>query len=85
MTRADAARPEPSGPHRKRRRPLCPFLCGAAMPPKREAVALEAISKHFHLPMSDAAKAMGVCQSVLKRWCRQYGTFVQFSTTKTPP
>lgn len=33
----------------------------------------EAISKHFSLPLSDAANNLGVCVSVLKKICRENG------------
>ena len=36
-------------------------------------VTKDEIQQHFHLPLEEAAKALGICASVLKRSCRQHG------------
>jgi len=33
---------------------------------------LETLSAFFHLPISEAAKEIGVCTTVLKKICRKY-------------
>lgn len=31
------------------------------------------LQQHFHLPISQVAKELGVCATVLKKLCRQHG------------
>lgn len=35
-------------------------------------LSLEALAEHFHLPIADAAREIGVCATVLKKICRKY-------------
>lgn len=35
-------------------------------------LSLEALAEHFHLPIAEAARQIGVCATVLKKICRKY-------------
>lgn len=39
----------------------------------KEELTLKEISKHFNTPIQDAAKALGVCPTILKKVCRRLG------------
>ena len=39
----------------------------------KEELTLKEISKHFNTPIQDAAKALGVCPTILKKICRRLG------------
>lgn len=39
----------------------------------KEELTLNEISKHFDTPIQDAAKALGVCPTILKKICRRLG------------
>ncbi|KAL9654440.1 hypothetical protein ABK040_010463 [Willaertia magna] len=44
------------------------------MPPTpKKKPALEEIMLRFHLPLQKAAEDLGICQTLLKKFCRQYG------------
>ncbi|KAL0491257.1 hypothetical protein AKO1_009967 [Acrasis kona] len=44
------------------------------MPPQpKKRPPLSEITKRFHLPLLKAAEDLGVCQTLLKKFCRQYG------------
>lgn len=36
-------------------------------------IQLMDLTQHFHLPINDAAKALGICPTVLKKICRRHG------------
>ncbi|KAL5716350.1 hypothetical protein ACHQM5_018059 [Ranunculus cassubicifolius] len=42
-------------------------------PSSSETLGFDGISKHFNMPIADAATALGVCSSVLKKICRDNG------------
>jgi len=42
------------------------------MPPAKKRPSLEEIKRYFHLPLSQAAIELGVCQTLLKKCCRKY-------------
>lgn len=44
------------------------------MPPQpKRRPPLEEITKRFHLPLLKASEELGICQTLLKKFCRQYG------------
>lgn len=43
------------------------------VPPSSETLTFDAISKYFNMNIADAATALGVCNSVLKKICRDNG------------
>lgn len=44
------------------------------MPPQpKKRPPLSEITKRFHLPLLKAAEDLGICQTLLKKFCRQYG------------
>lgn len=41
------------------------------MPPSKKRPSREEIESKFHLPLSEAAKELGICRTLLKRTCRK--------------
>jgi hypothetical protein len=40
---------------------------------RKDNIDLETLKSHFHLPMVEASKKLGVCVTVLKKICRRFG------------
>mmetsp|Transcript_10011 Transcript_10011/g.30570 ORF Transcript_10011/g.30570 Transcript_10011/m.30570 type:complete len:661 (+) Transcript_10011:334-2316(+) len=40
---------------------------------KTKAISFDELAKHFHMPINDAAKELGICATVLKELCRRRG------------
>lgn len=38
-----------------------------------QSVTREELARHFHLPISEAARRIGICTTVIKKICRSYG------------
>ena len=51
----------PAGGRRKEKRP------------QKKDIEIERVAPYFHLPMSAAAKRLGICSTVLKKICRRHG------------
>ena len=48
-------------------------------------LSLEALAEHFHLPIAEAARQIGVCATVLKKICRKYVLIPTFPHRITTP
>eukprot|EP00189_Rhodosorus_marinus_P007460 CAMPEP_0184753832 /NCGR_PEP_ID=MMETSP0315-20130426/44298_1 /TAXON_ID=101924 /ORGANISM="Rhodosorus marinus, Strain UTEX LB 2760" /LENGTH=699 /DNA_ID=CAMNT_0027233223 /DNA_START=660 /DNA_END=2759 /DNA_ORIENTATION=- len=40
---------------------------------KTKSISFDDLAKHFHMPINDAAKELGICATVLKELCRRRG------------
>jgi len=47
--------------------------------PKKINIPIDIISRHFHLPIDDAAQVLGACVTVLKKTCRKHGSLLETS------